>query len=472
MDFSKVTHIYFIGVGGIGMSAIARYFNLMGKVVAGYDRTPTVLTDTLEQEGVAIHYIAGQDEIPSQFLSSEKASVLVVVTPAVPDNHPELEYFRANGYAIAKRSQVLGAITRASKGIAIAGTHGKTSVTTCVSHLLSNSAVGCSAFLGGISKNYGSNFLFNEKSDYVAIEADEYDRSFLTLSPEIAVITAMDADHLDIYGNYEAIEQAFADFAEKINTGGTLIHKIGLPIGDYAQSLAKNGVKTLTYSLGDSNADFYAANLSIENGAYQADIYTPGGCIEKCVFNLPGKLNVENAIAAIAAACTAGAGLHEIKDALAVFEGVQRRFDYHWKSDRYVYIDDYAHHPAEIEATVRSVRELYPGKKLTGVFQPHLFTRTRDFSGAFAQSLSLLDEVVLLDIYPARELPIIGVTSDIILDAVTVGNKQLCAKEQLPMELRQRDFEVLLTMGAGDIDTLIKPIVKVIRDKENFAKPL
>lgn len=469
MNFSTVTHIYFIGVGGIGMSALARYFNYMGKVVAGYDRTPTVLTETLETEGVAIHYIAGTDEIPAEFLSLDLSSVLVVITPAVRDDHPELQYFREKGYSVVKRSQVLGAITETRKGIAIAGTHGKTSVTTCTSHLLASSSIGCSAFLGGISKNYGSNFLFDENSDFVTIEADEYDRSFLTLSPEIAVITAMDADHLDIYGDYSAIEQAFADFVNRINTGGILIYKVGLPIEKYTDALRKRNVSIYTYSLDDTSAHFYTQNLRIENGSYVADVCTPSGSITNCVFNLPGKINVENAIAAVGAAQIAGVSADELRTALATFEGVQRRFDYHWKTDQHVYIDDYAHHPAEIEATVQSVRELYPGKKITGVFQPHLFTRTRDFRDQFAESLSLLDEVILLDIYPARELPILGVTSEIILDAITVKEKLCCRMEQLAMELRQRDFEVLLTMGAGDIDTMIKPIVKIIKTKEKLV---
>lgn len=465
MDFKNIKFIYFIGVGGIGMSALARYFNFKGMTVAGYDRTPTVLTETLENEGVEIHYIAGTDEIPKKIITAPKEEVLVVITPAVSVNHPELKYFQENEYTIAKRSQVLGYITQKSKGIGVAGTHGKTSVTTCVSHLLKQSTVGCSAFLGGISKNYNTNFLFDKDSDYVAIEADEYDRSFLTLTPEIAIITAMDADHLDIYDDFSAIENAFVDYSKKINSNGTLIHKLGLPIAEQKDELAKKSISVFTYSLDDSSADYYTENLRIESGSYKADIHTPEGVVTDCVFNLPGKINVENAIAACAGGQQAGVSLDEMKIALSNFEGVQRRFDYHWKSEEVVYIDDYAHHPAEIEATVKSVRELYPNKKITGIFQPHLFTRTRDFQREFSESLSLLDELLLLDIYPARELPILGVTSDIILKDVTLKDKQLVKMDTLEMQLRQSDFQVLLTMGAGDIDTMIKPIKRVIKNK-------
>ena len=465
MNFDSIKYIYFVGVGGIGMSALARYFCFMGKQVAGYDRTPTDLTRKLEAEGIAVHYTASVASIPAVFLAADKGEILIVYTPAVGAGHAELEYFRENGYTLAKRSQVLGLITQASNGIAIAGTHGKTSVTTCVSHLLRSSSIGCSAFLGGISKNYHTNFLFDGKSPWVAIEADEYDRSFLTLSPQIALITSMDADHLDIYGEHEAIEQAFVDFTGKIVTGGTFIYKFGLPIVNQTEILRARGVKVLTYSLDNPASDFHAVNLKIEDGSFVADICFPGGILTGCVFNKPGRLNVENAIAAFASAYCAGAQPEQLKAAIATFEGVQRRFDYHWRSPEMILIDDYAHHPAEIEATVRSIKELYPNRKITGVFQPHLFSRTRDFASEFARSLSLLDRLILLDIYPARELPMEGVTSDIILRDVTIADKQICSKVSLLNILQQTDFDLLLMMGAGDIDTLVAPAKAIIKTK-------
>lgn len=465
MNFESIKYIYFVGVGGIGMSALARYFCFMGKKVAGYDRTPTELTRKLETEGIAVHYSAEVACIPSEFLSADKSEILVVYTPAVGAGHAELEYFRANGYTLAKRSQVLGLITQASNGIAIAGTHGKTSVTTCVSHLLRSSGIGCSAFLGGISKNYHTNFLFDGKSPWVAIEADEYDRSFLTLSPKIALITSMDADHLDIYGAHDAIEQAFVDFTGKIVSGGTLIHKFGLSIANQSEILKTRGVTVLTYSLDNPASDFHAANLTIQDGNFVADICYPGGTMPRCIFNKPGRLNVENAIAAFASAFCTGAQPEELTAAIATFEGVQRRFDYHWRSPEMILIDDYAHHPAEIEATVRSIKELYPHRKVTGVFQPHLYSRTRDFASDFAKSLSLLDRLILLDIYPARELPMEGVTSEIILRDVTIVDKRICTKESLLSTLQQTDFDLLLMMGAGDIDTLIAPVKAIIKNK-------
>jgi len=437
----------------------------MGKHVAGYDRTPTDLTRTLEAEGIDIHYTAGVANIPAEFMNASKDEILIVYTPAVGAGNPELEYFREQGYEFAKRSQVLGLITKASQGIAIAGTHGKTSVTTCVSHLLTSSDIGCSAFLGGISKNYQTNFLFDVKSDWVAIEADEYDRSFLTLSPAIALITSMDADHLDIYGGHEAIEQAFIDFTGKIIRGGTFIYKYGLPIASQTKILEKRGVNVLTYSLDNPAADFRAENIRIEDGSFVADINYSRGILKDCKFNKPGRLNVENAIAAFAAAYCTGAHPDQLKSAIATFEGVQRRFDYHWRSPEMILIDDYAHHPAEIEATVRSIKELYPDRKITGVFQPHLFSRTRDFATEFARSLSLLDRLILLDIYPARELPIEGVTSDIILRDVNIADKQICAKASLENILQQTDFDLLLMMGAGDIDTLVAPAKAIIKNK-------
>jgi len=453
MNISTLEKVYFIGIGGIGMSALARFFNVIGKKVGGYDKTPTSLTDALVAEGMDIHFDDSIELISSHFKNKEKS--LVVYTPAIPAGHTEFNYFKDEGFELMKRSEVLGFITNQKTGIGIAGTHGKTTTSTMVAHLLNQSAVGCNAFLGGISKNYGTNLLLNADSEYVVAEADEFDRSFLRLNPLIEVITSVDADHLDIYDNHDNIKQAFTDYTNKIKDGGTLIVRAGL---DFQRGTDQN-YTCYTYSPKAENADFRAINLKIVDGLYHFDVQVPSGhVIKHLVLGVPGFVNVENSVAAIAVAHCCGASDDEIRKALASFSGVKRRFDYQLKTDKVVFIDDYAHHPKEIEAFVSSVRSIYPNKKLLGVFQPHLFTRTRDFAEGFAESLSLLDEVILLDIYPARELPIEGVTSEIIFKDITSPQKIKCAKEDLLKVLKTKEFDVLMTIGAGDIDKELEGI--------------
>jgi UDP-N-acetylmuramate--alanine ligase len=459
MNLSEIKYIYFIGIGGIGMSALARYFAHKGCKVAGYDRTSSSLTETLEKEGIAIHYDDDLKQIPVGFCD-DIAKTLVVFTPAIPSDHNELNFFRSNSFKVMKRAEVLGLITRLQRGIGIAGTHGKTTTTTLTSHLLQNSSVKCNAFLGGISKNYGTNLLLSD-SEWVVVEADEYDRSFLQLSPEIAIITSTDADHLDIYGSKAEVLKSFHQYAQRILPSGYLISKSGIE----AKFEDIDGIIHYQYSVADTAADFHTLNLHTEDGLYHYDLVTPLGIIDNLILGLPGLMNVENSIAAISAALLAGASANEIRVALKTFSGVQRRFDYHIRRKDLVYIDDYAHHPEELKASITSARKLYPDKKLTGIFQPHLYTRTRDFAAEFAQSLSLLDELILLDIYPARELPIEGVTSKIILDKVTC-KKELCRLDQVIDNLRNRELDVLLTMGAGNIDRLIDPITRILNERK------
>ncbi len=455
MDFNKIDNVYFIGIGGIGMSAIARYFNFLGKKVSGYDRTQTELTDALLNEGIDIHFNDDVSLIGDEF--KDKDRTLIIFTPAIPAHNLELNYFIDNGYEIFKRAEVLGLITINKKGIGIAGTHGKTTVTTLTSHLLKQSHVDCSAFLGGISKNYESNLLVSDKSEYVVVEADEFDRSFLNLYPNIAVITSMDADHLDIYGKKEHLINSFNEFANQINKGGKLIIKKGL---DYP---VVDGVETLTYSINEK-ADFYTENLKIVDGCYEFDVVTPDNTLKGIRLGMPGRVNVENSIAAIAVAHSVGVTEEEIKASLKDFHGINRRFDVQIKTDKVIFIDDYAHHPEELNASIGSVKELYPNKKVTGIFQPHLFTRTRDFVDGFAEALSKLDKLILLDIYPARELPIEGVSSKIILDKVTLSDKMICSKEELLDVIKKEKIEVLITLGAGDIDKLVKPIKSLLKE--------
>jgi UDP-N-acetylmuramate--alanine ligase len=457
MDLHHIKHAYFIGIGGIGMSALARYFAHIGCEVAGYDRSASALTDALENEGMTIHFDDKISLIPESFLH-DNTQTIVVFTPAVPSDHSELNHFRNNGFKVMKRAEVLGLITRSQRGIGIAGTHGKTTTSTLTSHLLYSSSIKCNAFLGGISKNYGTNLLLSE-SEWVVVEADEYDRSFLQLSPEIAVITSTDADHLDIYGNKEEILKSFRQYVAKVKPGGYLISKLGIE----AKFDDMNHIERFTYAVSDVNADFHTSNLRIENGLYHFDLVTPTIKVSNLILGLPGIMNVENSVAALSASLLAGADPDELRQALATFQGVQRRFDYHIKNEKLVYIDDYAHHPEELKAAITSARKIYPNKKLTGIFQPHLFTRTRDFAPEFAASLSLLDEVILLDIYPARELPIEGVTSNIILKDITC-KKELCRLDQVLENLRKRDIEVLMTMGAGSIDRLINPIIELFNE--------
>lgn len=460
LDLSNIKHFYFLGIGGIGMSALARYFNAQGKSVSGYDRTPTKLTAELIAEGIDIHFEENVEKIKSEIRSAKGAdNVLIVITPAVPKEHKELVYFQQNGFNIKKRSEVLGAITKQTRTIAIAGTHGKTTTSSLTAHILKDSGMDVSAFLGGITQNYNTNLLLGKtlrtpnsklETHRVVVEADEYDRSFLTLHPKVAVITSVDADHLDIYGSKEYVEESYSMFSRQVE--GTLIIKKGIE-----RSLKYGDASPLTYALNDE-ADFSARNIRIEEGQYVYDIKTPSGVIEKVTLGLPGLHNVENSVAAAAVASREGVSDEAIRKALASFRGVRRRFDYQVKTKNLVYIDDYAHHPEELRACISSVKQLYPGKKVTGIFQPHLFSRTRDFADGFAESLSLLDELMLMEIYPARELPIPGVTSSMLLEKIQLQNKKVVQRTDLIEEIKKRDLEVLITMGAGDIDTFVEPI--------------
>lgn len=440
-------NIYFIGIGGIGMSAIARYYNAKGYKVSGYDKTPSPLTHALESEGIEVHYEDNTDYIPK-----DVENTLVVYTPAIPSDMGELVYVQKNGYRVIKRSKTLGEIAEGQRCMAVAGTHGKTTTSTLTSHLFMDSGEGCSAFLGGISKNYNTNLLISP-NDVIVAEADEFDRSFLQLFPEIAVITSMDADHLDIYGDAAHVTEAFKAFASQVS--GTVIAKYGLDITE-----EDTKARILTYSFGNEAADFYAEPL--KDGHF--NLHYPGGVIEDCVVGIPGWVNVENATAASAIALTYGIDPQKIKAALACFSGVKRRFDIQVKKPGCVYIDDYAHHPEEITAALSSIRKAYPSAKLTAVFQPHLYTRTRDFAPEFAQALSLADKVILLDIYPARELPIPGVTSEIIFKDITV-EKVLLQRSGLMDYLRKEPVEVLATLGAGDIDRFVGEIADMLEKR-------
>ncbi|MBN8696629.1 MAG: UDP-N-acetylmuramate--L-alanine ligase [Bacteroidetes bacterium] len=462
MNLKSIHNVYFLGIGGIGMSALARYFNAMGKKVSGYDKTATKLTNELVEEGIKIHF---EDNI--QFISPEiindKENTLVVYTPAVPADHSEFVYLKEKGYTIKKRAEVLGLITLHSRTIAIAGTHGKTTTSSLVAHILKTAQVDPSAFLGGIAQNYNTNLLLSSslesnkeatEKNYVVVEADEYDRSFLTLHPEIAVITSVDADHLDIYGDVKFVEESFSMFANLVSSKlilkKTIVEKV------------KTGKAVISYSVDDASANYFASNIKIEDGLYHYEIHTPSGVFKNMSLGLPGKHNVENSIAATAIACELGIEENVIRTALASFKGVKRRFDYHIKTKELVFIDDYAHHPEELKATISSAKEMFPGKKITGIFQPHLFSRTRDFAKEFAASLDLLDECILMEIYPARELPIEGVNSQMLINLMNSKHKRICQKNELVDAVAKEKIEVLLTMGAGDIDTFVEPIKKAI----------
>jgi len=452
-EIKKIGSVYFIGIGGIGMSAIARFFYSKGIKVSGYDRTETTLTKELEMEGIDVHYDENTDRIP-------KNADLVVYTPAIPKDHRELGFYQQNGYNVMKRSDVLGLITKSSFNICIAGTHGKTTTTTMIAHLLRDSGYGCNAFLGGISVNYKTNFWSSEKNVCV-VEADEYDRSFLKLNPDVAVISAMDADHLDIYGTLESMEQAFIDFSKKVRPGGLLISKFGLKRGKEL-----NATNHLTYSLQNESADAHAGNIRMKNGSYEFDVVLKDNKLENVVLNMGGMHNVENAIAAMAVASSLEIDDDKIKTAIESFKGVKRRFEYIIKNARIVFIDDYAHHPEELRALIHGAKTLFRQKKCTIIFQPHLYTRTRDLANGFAEVLDGADEIILLPIYPARELPIEGVNSEMILTKMKNENRRIMNKEQLIMWIKDdfsknlnREFgEVLITAGAGDIDTLVEPI--------------
>lgn len=458
MNTNTLKAVYFVGAGGIGMSALVRYFLSKGKAVGGYDRTASALTEKLRQEGADIHYEDNVALIPEVFLNPE--TTLIVYTPAIPAEHKELTYFREHNFEIQKRAQVLGMITQTERGLCVAGTHGKTTTSTMAAFLLDNSHVKCNAFLGGISKNYGTNLLVSDQSDFVVIEADEFDRSFHWLTPYATVITATDSDHLDIYGTHEAYLESFRKYTSLIRPDGYLIIKKGIDL----QPDVKEGVTVYTYS--DKEGDFHAENIRIGNGEIFFDFISPLGNIKDVQLGVPVYVNIENGIAAMALAQIGGATAKEIKAAMPQFKGVDRRFDFKLKNDHIVFLSDYAHHPAEIKQSVSSLRMLYPDKKLTAIFQPHLYTRTRDFYKDFADSLSLLDEVILLDIYPARELPIEGVTSKLIYDNLRPGiEKTMCHKEDLIELLKTKKIEVLITLGAGDVDNYVTPIYELLKDR-------
>ena len=460
MEMQKITSVYFVGAGGIGMSALARYFRAKGKQVAGYDKTPSDLTAALIEEGIRIHYMDDITLIPEDCKQID--STLVIYTPAIPETHTELNYFKANGFTLMKRARVLGEITRTERGLCVAGTHGKTTTSSMLAHLLKQSHVDCNAFLGGILKNYNSNLMLSDKSDLAVIEADEFDRSFHWLNPYMAVITAVDPDHLDIYGTPAAYRESFEHFTSLIRPDGCLVMKKGLQL----QPRLPEGTKLYTYSVTEE-ADFFARNIRIGNGDILFDFVTPDGCIPDVKLGVPVKVNIENGVAAMALAWLNGVTPEEIRRGMETFAGPVRRFDFHLKKDDIVLLDDYAHHPAELKASIQSVKELYPDKKVTGIFQPHLYTRTRDFAADFAASLSLLDELILLDIYPAREEPIPGVTSQIIFDRVTIPNKRMIRKEEL-LDLVQKEaasFEVVLMVGAGNIDRLVEPVKQILEKR-------
>jgi UDP-N-acetylmuramate--alanine ligase len=452
VELNDIKKFYFIGIGGIGMSALARYFRFHGKEVSGYDRTPTMLTRQLEEEGIPIHY----EDDPA---AAPKDAGLVVYTPAVPGDHRELSWYRDHGYPLYKRSDVLGMITQSSFNICVAGTHGKTTVTTMIAHILRHSGYGCNAFLGGIASNYNSNF-WSDRRNVCVVEADEYDRSFLKLSPDIAVITAMDPDHLDIYGTADAVERAFIEFSGRIKAGGLLLSRKGL-----AREADLKSDKHSTYGL-TAAADFFASGIRIDDGDYWFTVQTGDWKLERVILSMGGRHNVENAVAAIAVAHRLSIPGDKIIDAVAAFRGVRRRFEYIIKEPGLVYIDDYAHHPEELRALISGARELFPGRKCTVIFQPHLFTRTRDFATGFAESLDLADEVFLLPIYPARELPIEGVSSALIAGMMSPGKVRLVDKNELLTIIEEQWMsekgKVLITAGAGDIDTLVEPIRRLL----------
>lgn len=446
-------NVYFIGIGGIGMSALARYYKFKGFNVAGYDRTPSELTGQLEAEGISVHYEDRPDLIPS-----DVNETLVVYTPAIPADLGELVKAREGGYALLKRSRTLGEIARGQRCLAVAGTHGKTTTSTLTAHILTACGEGCSAFLGGISRNYGTNLLMS-KTNTVVAEADEFDRSFLQLYPEIAVITAVDPDHLDIYGDYAHVVEAFKAFASQVS--GTLIAKLGTPIVQ-----ADTKACLLSYHYTDSSADFYAGNPHPDQcGYFHYDLHYPGGVIEDVRVGAPGWVNAENSVAAAAIALSYGIEPAAVKAAIGTFEGVKRRLEVHVNSPKLSYIDDYAHHPAELASAISSMRDIFPGRKLTAIFQPHLYTRTRDFAAEFAQALSKVDKLILLDIYPAREEPIPGVTSEIIFKDVTAPEKVLLKKEELMDYLAKEPLDVLVSFGAGNIDRFIEPITELLKSR-------
>ncbi len=451
---NEVRNVYFLGIGGIGMSALARYFLSQGKKVAGYDRTSTPLTDQLVREGMDVHFQDGVSFIPEIF--RKKGDTLVVYTPAVPNTHSEFRYFSDQGFTLMKRSQVLGIIMENHKGIAVAGTHGKTTISSMIAHIFRHSGKTCNAFLGGITRNYNTNLLLDSSSDYFIAEADEFDRSFLTLFPDMAVISAIDDDHLDIYGDRSHLLAAFNQFAAQIKKGGVLIAKKDIELQK------PEGIKIFSYSLNEK-ADYHALDFRKEGLFNRFNIYAKGEVFKDFILNVHGNLNIENAIAAFAIAHLSGISVEKIRLALSEYSGVKRRFEIILQTEKVLFIDDYAHHPEELKAFINSVRDAVPGKRISGIFQPHLYTRTRDFATAFSQSLSLLDDVILLEIYPAREEPITGVNSAMIFDKLrNKGEKILCSKSQIYKVVEEMNPSVLLCMGAGDIDQIVDPIKELL----------
>lgn len=448
-ELNGIKKIYFIGIGGIGMSALARYFKSQGKSVSGYDKTETTLTKQLAEEGIPVHYDEDLNQAP-------KDADIVVYTPAVPATHKELQYYRNNNYQLLKRSEVLGLITNSSFNICVAGTHGKTTISTMIAHILRHSGYGCNAFLGGVSVNYETNF-WSSPNNVCVVEADEYDRSFLRLSPDIAVITAMDPDHLDIYGTEKAMEDAFIEFSAKVKPGGLLLSKFGLKRGSEFKA-----ANYKTYSLQNDSADVYGANIKITNGSYEYDVMMDDFMLDDVKLNMGGMHNVENSIAAIAVARQLNIQWDKIKLAVEEFKGVKRRFEYIIRNKELVFIDDYAHHPEELRALITGAKALYPNKRCTVVFQPHLFTRTRDLAADFAKVLDIAHEVILLPIYPARELPIPGVSSNMILDRMYSDDKHLMSKDELLNWVKTHEVELFITAGAGDIDTLVQPLKEIL----------
>jgi UDP-N-acetylmuramate--alanine ligase len=458
-EITSYSRIFFIGIGGIGMSALARYFLAAGYQVAGYDRTPSPVTEALEKEGIEVTFADDPAQIPEKFREVRwRGDTLVIYTPAVPQEHPVFRHYAENGYEMVKRAEVLGMISDRMRPVAVAGTHGKTTTSTMIAHILKQSVLDCTAFLGGISKNYNTNLLLGE-SPWVVLEADEFDRSFLHLHPALAVVTSMDADHLDIYGDHEHLRESFHQFMSQVREGGKIILHNSLEVNRQV-----NGkVDWFTYGL-VGEADYWATDLQFSEGYHIFTAHTPEGKIEGIRLGLPGRVNVENALAAIAVSHLLGVSNDNIRKSLFLFEGVRRRFDVRVRGERYVYIDDYAHHPSELRAAIGSTREMFPGKKITGIFQPHLYTRTRDFADGFAESLAMLDRIILLPVYPAREEPIPGITSEIILEKIKKSEKELLSKEEVPGRIRKDPPEVLMTLGAGDIDRLALPLEKIYRE--------
>lgn len=459
MEIKDIKAVYFVGAGGIGMSAIARYFIHRGIVVAGYDKTPSNLTKQLEKEGMLIHYTEDVTEIPHA--CKDPKTCLVIYTPAIPAEHKELVFFREGGFEIQKRAQVLGTLTRTHKGLCVAGTHGKTTTSTMCAHIMHQSSVDCNAFLGGISKNYGTNYILSDSSDYVVIEADEFDRSFHWLRPWMSVITATDPDHLDIYGTKEAYLESFRHYTELIQPGGALIIHTGLEMKPNVQE----GVKVYEYSL--DKGDFHAENIKIDNGNITFDFISPIECVKNVELGNPVPINIVNGVAAMAMAQLNGCTAEELRYGMATYRGVDRRFDFAIKNDRHVLISDYAHHPKEIFQSAKSIKQLYSNRKITAIFQPHLYTRTRDFYKDFADALSQLDEVILCDIYPAREQPIPGVTSKLIYDNLAEGvEKSMVKTDEVLNLVKSRDFDVLVILGAGDLDNQVPKIAKILESKK------